>query len=118
MPPTPFPPRSWAKRALNRLIDLQATYDLYINNSTTDVLPEINTIDYNTAVVSHFASGKTVFIQQGDWTYGMISDAMPNAATNIGFVPIPYNNSAPMTEAERIADHDVLPIGVPALLGD
>lgn len=97
--------------AAARLTDLQATYDLYINNATMSGA-EINTLDYDLGV-NEFAMGESVFLQQGDWAYIAIANVMENASENLGFLPIPYNNSA-LDGDEKAADHDRLPTGVPA----
>ena len=97
--------------AAARLTDLQATYDLYINNATMSGA-EINTLDYDLGV-NEFAMGESVFLQQGDWAYIAIANVMDNASENLGFLPIPYNNSA-LDGDEKAADHDRLPTGVPA----
>ncbi len=99
------------QEAIDRLIDLQNTYDLYINNATMSGA-EINTHDYDIAV-SEFAMGESVFIQQGDWAYIAIANVMENASTNLGFLPIPYNNTS-LEGDDKVTDHDKLPIGVPA----
>jgi raffinose/stachyose/melibiose transport system substrate-binding protein len=71
--------------------------DLMINNAQ----PNLNSVSYDDQVTL-FATGMAAFLQQGNWTIGMIEEIDPSI--RIGIMPLQINDTA---KSNRI------PVGVP-----
>ncbi len=97
-----------------RFTDLKDTYDLYINNDVnSNKKSDINSVT-NTEALTAFATGKTMFVQTGDWAYGQIVDyGYSGIGENLGFLPLPYNNTSITNAAEKTEDYNAIMVGVP-----
>lgn len=83
----------------DRMLAFKDLVDMFVKYSYEDVA----SIDYEKQY-SDFASGKTAFIQQGNWTINQLNEIDENL--DIAFLPIAISDEAGW-------DNDSIPVGVP-----